>query len=104
MTLTLELVQFTVTAGQQESFLAGREAALQDLRTLPGLLTATLACGEDGVWVDVLVWRSRPEALAADEALRGGRLPAAGAWAALIEDVLSMAHAEVVHQAPGLAG
>lgn len=103
-TLTMELVRFTVGRAGQAPFLAGREAALRDLRTMPGLLSATLARGEDGVWVDVLIWRSRPDAVAAAEALREGLLPAAGTWASMIEDVTTMTHAEVVEQSSYLAG
>lgn len=75
MTLTMELVRFTVTAGQEELFISRREAALADLQSMPGLLSATLARGQDGVWVDVLVWQTLPEALAADEALEEGGCP-----------------------------
>lgn len=97
MSLTMELVRFTVAEADEARFLAAREAAVADLSSMPGLVSATLARGEDGGWVDVLLWRSRAEAVAADEALRGGLLPAAGAWAATIESVTTMLHAEVVH-------
>jgi len=100
MATTVELVRFTVTPGQEEAFLTARPAAVEALSTMPGLLSATLARTDDGEWLDVVLWRSREEALAAAEAFEAGRLPeAAMAWASLIAEVRSMTHADVVHAA-----
>jgi len=98
MSVTVELVRFRVAPGREEAFVAGREAAIEGLRSMPGLLSATLARADDGTWVDVVLWRSREEALAADRALRAGEVPAAVLeWASAIEDVESMTHAQVAH-------
>ncbi len=98
---TMELVRFTIAAGREEEFVARREAAIEALRTMPGLLSATLARAEDGTWVDVVLWRTRDEALAADRAFRAGELPpAAMEWASVITQVLSTTHAEVGHHSP----
>jgi hypothetical protein len=107
MSVTMELVRFTVVRGREEAFMAGREAMVHGLRMMPGLLSATLARAEDGSWVDVLLWASREEALAADRALQAGQLPAAVMeWASAIEGIESMTHASVEHHmtAPAEAG
>ena len=98
MSVTVELVRFTVQPGREETFLARREAAVEGLRSMPGLMSATLARAEDGSWVDIVLWRSREEALAAARALQAGDLPAAVLeWASAIEEVGSMTHARVEH-------
>ena len=97
--VTMELVRFSVAPGREEAFLAGRAAAVEGLRTLPGLLSATLARADDGSWLDVVLWDSRKEALAAARAFQDGTVPAAVLeWASHIEAVTSMTHAEVLHQ------
>lgn len=102
MSLTLELVRFTVAPGREDEFLAGREAAVRGLAAMPGLVSATLAQADDGTWIDAVLWRSRPEAEAADRALRDGRLgEAVTAWASAIGSVTSMTHAQVRHRATG---
>ena len=95
---TLELVRFSVAPEREEAFLAARDAAVRSLRTLPGLLSATLARSDDGSWLDVILWRSREEALAAARALETGAVPAeVMRWASCIEAVESMTHARVLH-------
>ena len=105
MAATLELVRFTVAPGREEEFVTRREAAVEALGTMPGLLSATLARAEDGTWVDVVLWRSREEAMAADRAFRAGELPpAAMEWASAITEVLSTVHAQVAHAGPAAGG
>lgn len=107
MSVTMELVRFSVVPGREAQFVSGRAAAVEGLRTMPGLLSATLARADDGTWVDVVLWRSRKEALAADQALRAGTLsPEVASWASAIQAVESMTHAEVHHHAgaPGADG
>jgi hypothetical protein len=104
MSVTVELVRFKVAPGREEASVVGREAAIEGLRSMPGLLSATLARADDGTWIDVVTWASREEALAADLALRAGQVPAAVLeWASAIEEVESMTHAEVAHHAGEVA-
>jgi quinol monooxygenase YgiN len=104
MSVTVELARFRVAPGRVEAFVAGREAAIEGLRSLPGLLSATLARADDGTWVDVVMWASREEALAAGRALQSGEVPTAVLeWASAIEEVESMIHAEVAHHAGEIA-
>lgn len=99
MSTTMELVRFRVTPGREEEFGRARVAAAEALATLPGLVSAVLSRGEDGTWVDVVLWRSREEALAADAAMREGQVPAPLLeWAAMITQVESFTHLQVVHQ------
>jgi hypothetical protein len=99
MTVTMELVRFRVTPGREEAFVAGRDAALAGLRTVPGMLSATLARADDGTWIDVILWASKEDAMAADAALQAGTLPGPVLeWASAIEEVESMTHAQVAHQ------
>jgi heme-degrading monooxygenase HmoA len=95
---TLELVRFSVAPDREEEFLAAREAAVRGMRTLPGLLSATLARADDGSWLDLVLWRTREEALAAARAFETGAAPAeVTEWASCIEAVESMTHSRVVH-------
>jgi heme-degrading monooxygenase HmoA len=97
--MTVELVRFSVAPGGEEAFLAGRSPAVEGLRTLPGLRSATLARADDGSWIDVVLWDSREEALAAARAFQNGTAPAAVLeWASHIEAVTSMTHGEVLHR------
>jgi heme-degrading monooxygenase HmoA len=104
MSVTMELVRFTVVPGREEAFVAAREAAVEGFRTMPGMLSATLARADDGSWLDVILWRSREEALAADRAMQAGVVPAAVMeWASAIESVESMTHASVEHRVEPVA-
>lgn len=99
MSTTMELVHFRVTPGREEEFGRARVAAAEAMASFPGLMSAVLARGEDGTWVDVLLWRSREEALAADAAMQAGQVPAPLLeWAAMIAQVESFTHLQVVNR------
>lgn len=100
MSTTMELVRFRVMPGREEEFGRARVAAAEAMAAFAGLESAVLSRGEDGTWVDVVLWRSREEALAADAAMQAGRVPAPlREWAAMITQVESFTHLQVVHQA-----
>lgn len=96
MSEVLEIVRFTVHAGQREEFLAGRAAAIDAIgAAFPGLLDPRLAEHDDGSWSDVVRWRTREQADRA--AAECTRLPAMRAWVAHIAEVREMTHAVVRH-------
>ena len=98
MTEHLEIVTFTLHPGARDAFLAGRPAAIGALAArFPALLDARLAEGEDGVWTDVVRWRTLDDARAAAEAFR--QIPEAGAWAGHIAEVRELRHAAIRHAA-----
>jgi len=98
MTEHLEIVTFTLHPGARDAFLAGRPAALAALAgRFPGLLDARLGEGEDGVWTDVVRWRSLAEAQAAAQAF--SQVPEAATWAAHIAEVRELRHAAIRHAA-----
>ena len=68
--MTVEIVLFRLNANVAESDFLGAVAAMTpDLRTAPGYLRRELLRGDDGLWVDVLHWRSLAEAQQAMEAM-----------------------------------
>ncbi len=98
MTEHLEIVTFTLKPGAREAFIAGRPAALGALAArFPALLDARLAEGEDGVWTDVVRWRSLDDARTAASAF--GEIPEAAAWAGHIAEVVELRHAAIRHAA-----
>jgi hypothetical protein len=94
---TFELAVFTVADGAEPALLAERPemiAALQ--QAFPGLLAAWLTRQDDGSWLDVVLWRSRPEA--EDAAHRIDQVPAAQRWFRHIAESKGLRHAEVAHE------
>jgi hypothetical protein len=90
----VELVLFTVRPEQEEEFVAERPAMPAAMRSrFPGLEQAFLARRDDGSWLDVVVWSSRPEAEAAAAGM--GEVPEAARWASHIVSVERMEHAEI---------
>jgi len=58
---------------------------------LPGFLSRELLRGDDGLWVDLVHWRSKAEALAAAEAF--GTMPEVAAFASMIDETqMTMLH------------
>ena len=98
MSSTLEIVRFNVDPSRVEAFLAERSAAIESLRDhSPGLLSTRLARVADDVWVDILEWETREQAVAA--AVTAEKLPAVQSWAEHISEFLSFEQADVEHTA-----
>lgn len=82
---TIELVQFRLRAGVDErTFLAAVADTQAAITRLPGFLSRELLRGDDGLWVDLVHWRSKAEALAAAEAF--GAMPEVAAFASMIDE------------------
>ena len=94
----LEIARFTTKPDEDEALLAERPAMLEALgRECSGLVSAHLGKLDARIWIDVLVWRSRDEALAAQE--KAFSIPPVAAWFGHIDEVLAMEHADVAHAA-----
>lgn len=91
-TQTVEIVQFRLKPGTDEdTFLAAAADTQAAIARLPGFLTRELLKGEDGLWVDVVHWRSKAEALAAAEAF--ATLPEVAPFGAMIDEAaMTMLH------------
>ncbi len=65
----MELVRFRLKEGVTEAaFLAAAAKAQATIAQFPGYMRRTLMQNADGLWVDLVHWRSEVEALAAAEA------------------------------------
>jgi hypothetical protein len=97
MALTLELATFTVREGAEAALLAERSEMLAALRqAFPAALAAWLTRQSDGSWLDVILWRSRPEA---EEAVqRIDQVPEAKRWFRHIAESKGLRHVEVAHE------
>ena len=79
MTLTLELATFTIRQGSGPALVEERPETIEALRrAVPAALAAWLTRQDDGSWLDVSLWRSRPEA--EDAARRIDEVPEAKRW------------------------
>lgn len=89
---TIELVQFRLKAGVDEAaFLEAAADTQRAITRLPGFLGRELLRDDDGIWVDIVHWRSKAEALAAAETFGG--LPEAAAFASMIDETqMTMLH------------
>ena len=97
MALTFELATFSVRGGEETSLVAERPQMIAALRrAFPGLLGAWLAKGDDGSWVDMILWHSREEAEHAAKHVNG--VPAANAWFQYIAESYGLQHVEVAHE------
>jgi hypothetical protein len=97
MALTFELAAFSVREGEEASLVAERPQMIAALgRAFPGLLAAWLAKGDDGSWVDVILWQSREEAENAATHVDG--VPAAKSWFGHIAESHGLQHVEVAHE------
>lgn len=65
MTESLEIVTFRLKPGTETGFVANNAAMTDWLARQPGFLGRHLAKREDGVWVDIVRWQSKEQALAA---------------------------------------
>lgn len=99
MALAIEMVRFTVKPGEEEAFVAERPEMLEALSAeCPGMVSADLAKTDDTNWLDLIVWESREEALAAAEKI--SQIPACAKWVSHMDQVLVMEHADVVSSRP----
>ncbi len=89
---TIELVQFRLKAGvDARTFLATVADTQSAIARLPGFLSRELLRGDDGLWVDLVHWRSKAEALAAAKAF--GTMPEVAAFANMIDETqMTMLH------------
>jgi Antibiotic biosynthesis monooxygenase len=95
--MTFELAEFTVAPEDERALMEGRAEMVTALgRAFPGLLGAWLTRQDDGSWLDVVLWRSREEALEA--AARINELPEARAWFRHIAETRGLRHVEVADQ------
>ncbi len=91
-TQTVEIVQFRLKPGvDEDAFLAAAADTQAAIARLPGLLARELLRGEDGLWVDVVHWRSEAEALAAAAAF--ATMPEVTSFVAMIDETtMTMQH------------
>jgi hypothetical protein len=95
----MEFAGFTVHEGAKAQMIADRPAMLAALRArFPACLAAYLTREEDGAWVDILLWRSRPEA--EESARLIITVPECAAWLAHIAESGGLRHAEVLDAWP----
>ena len=91
---TIELVQFRLKSGvDEEAFLAAVADTQKAITRLPGFLSRELLRSDDGLWVDLVHWRSEADALAAAEAF--GTMPEVATFAGMIDATqMTMMHLE----------
>lgn len=94
---TVELVQFRLKPGVDEgAFLMAVADTQAAITRLPGYLKRELLKNADGLWVDLVYWRSNTEALAAAEAF--GAMPEVALFASMIDATqLTMLHLTQAH-------
>jgi heme-degrading monooxygenase HmoA len=94
---TLELVQFRLKPGVSEA--AFLEAVFQTqaaIARLPGFLRREVLKNDEGLWVDVVHWQSKAEALAAAEAFAA--MPEVAVFAGMIDETqMTMLHLDQTH-------
>jgi hypothetical protein len=94
----LEIAEFVVRPEDEDALVRERPAMVEALqRAFPGALAAWLTRADDGIWVDVILWRSREEAEQSVEAIE--QIPAAREWLRHIAEPRSLRQLEVRHEA-----
>ncbi len=94
MAQVFEFAAFTVHEGHEQALLDERPAMIAALRrAFPGLLSSWLTRRDDGSWLDVILWQSRPEAEHAAE--HAADVPEAAAWFAHISESRGIEHLTV---------
>lgn len=90
--LTVELVIFKLNKGADEAALfQAADAVMADIRQLRGYVRRELLQGDGGLWIDVVYWRSRDDALAAAELFN--TLPSAQVFGSFLDaGTISMMH------------
>jgi len=91
---TVELVQFRLKPEVSEAaFLEAVADTQVVVAQLPGFLHREVLKGDDGLWVDVIHWQTKIEALAAAQAF--GTMPEVAAFGAMIDpNQMTMLHLE----------
>lgn len=97
MARVMEIVQIRVRPESTEALLSTREGAIAAIRELPGFVSAHLAQLDGERWVDVVLWRTREDALAAAE--HAPRMPEIARHFQHITEVVAMEHAEIRSEA-----
>ncbi|MEV0162523.1 antibiotic biosynthesis monooxygenase [Nonomuraea fuscirosea] len=93
--MTIELARFRVREGAEDRLVAERPEMVAALRRrFPGCLAAYLTRGDDGEWLDVILWRSRAEA--EESAREVNSVPEVAAWFRHIAESGGLRHVEVV--------
>lgn len=89
MNKVMEVVRFTVPAANQADFLAGREAAMQQIKAnCPGFESAQLCHVHGETWLDICRWESMDAAEAG--MAKAMQLPGVAGWFALMGEVISV--------------
>ena len=94
--LIIEIASFKLRPDvSAAAFLAAAEAMAPDLRAVPGFVRRELLRGDEGLWVDVIHWRSLAEALAAMDIMM--TQPSAGPFVAAMDgSSIAMHHLQQV--------
>ncbi|RUU51972.1 antibiotic biosynthesis monooxygenase [Mesorhizobium sp. M2C.T.Ca.TU.002.02.1.1] len=94
MTEALEIVTFRLKPGTEAGFVASNGTVTDWLARQPGFLSRHLGRREDGVWVDVVRWRSMEQARAAADRIMA-EIGDSDALQAIEPASVAMSHAEV---------
>lgn len=94
MTEALEIVTFRLKPGAEAGFVASNGTVTDRLARQPGFLSRHLGRREDGVWVDVVRWRSMEQARAAADRIMA-EIGDSDALQAIEPASVAMSHAEV---------
>ena len=89
---TIELVQFRLKPGMDvAAFLTAAEETQAVIAQLPGYLRRELLQNDTGLWIDLVHWRSKADALAAAEMF--STVPAFALFAMMIDEAqMTMLH------------
>jgi hypothetical protein len=92
--LAIELATFSVPAESEDVLVSERPAMIAALkRRFPACQAAFLTRQDDGTWLDILVWRSRDEALEAAREIE--TVPECAAWFRLLSSSGGLRHVDV---------
>ena len=81
----------------REAYLAAAVAVEADLRAMPGFRSRRLLAGEDGLWVDLVLWDSMEDALQAARAFE--HIPSALPMIGMLNgETIRMYHLEPVYE------
>jgi hypothetical protein len=96
--IVIELAIGKVKQGiSRQDYLKAATAVESDLRTMPGFLSRRLLAGEDGLWVDLVMWDSMQEALQAAQIFKD--LPSGLPMIEMLDgDSVRMYHLEPVYE------
>jgi hypothetical protein len=99
MAMAIELARFRVHEGSESTLVAERPAMITALKNrFPACLAAFLTKEDDGSWLDIVLWRSRQEAVQAAQEIDA--VPECAAWFRHIASSDGLRHVEVVEAWP----